>query len=789
MYFRILSKDLKRKKTMNIILLLFIILAATFISSSVNNLIVITSAMDSFLKKAEISDYLVITIQDEQNDKAITDFISKNEYVKDWAKDENLYLVRDNIKMANGKEITMANTAFISSYRIGQQKFFDSNNKEITSINDGEMYIPYKLMESNHLQPGDVLTLHSGDFSMDLTIKGNCKDAFLGSSMMGAVRIIVSDNVYEKIKGGADFNKGIIYSVNASNLKAFEKEFNQMGFNFIVACNNSLVSFSYIMDMMIAGVLMVVSICLILISLVILRFTIVFTLSEEFREIGIMKAIGITAKKIRGLYIIKYLAISIIGTLVGFAFSIPFGTILIEPVSKNIIISSSTKGLIISLLSASMIVAIVILFCYSCTRKVNKFSPIDAIRNGSNGERFNRKGFLNLSRNRLPAVLFMALNDILSGIRKYSVLIITFTIGIILIIGPINSINTLKSDKLVTSFGMVESDVYMVNENNFTEFRENGREYLTDFLTDIEDTLKQNDITALASCEMQFKYKISLKDSCVSSLSSQGTGLSADQYTYTEGQPPEYTNEVAVTRVTAEKIGAEIGDTVKIKTGDTEKDYIVTALFQSMNSLGEGIRFSEKEKLDYSNAIANSAIQLRFTDDPSEKEINKRFDEIKKLYPKYEIENGGEYISNMMGDVAGQLEGVKQIIVVVIIMINLLVAVLMEKTFITKEKGEIGMLKSIGFSNAAIIQWQAIRIGIILLISTVLGALLSNPVEWISTAQIFKMMGASQIEFVIKPLEVYVMYPAIIFVVTMTVSILTALQVRKISAQETNNIE
>ena len=54
MYFRILKKDLKRKRTMNIILLIFIILASTFISSSVNNIISITSATESYFKKQKL---------------------------------------------------------------------------------------------------------------------------------------------------------------------------------------------------------------------------------------------------------------------------------------------------------------------------------------------------------------------------------------------------------------------------------------------------------------------------------------------------------------------------------------------------------------------------------------------------------------------------------------------------------------------------------------------------------------------------------------------------------------
>ncbi len=38
MFFDILKRDLKRKKTMNVIVLLFVILSVMFISSSVTNL-------------------------------------------------------------------------------------------------------------------------------------------------------------------------------------------------------------------------------------------------------------------------------------------------------------------------------------------------------------------------------------------------------------------------------------------------------------------------------------------------------------------------------------------------------------------------------------------------------------------------------------------------------------------------------------------------------------------------------------------------------------------------------
>ena len=69
MLLHILKKDLKRKRTMNVILLLFITMAAAFMASSVNNLITITGAVDRLLGMANTPDYLTIAISDKKKQR------------------------------------------------------------------------------------------------------------------------------------------------------------------------------------------------------------------------------------------------------------------------------------------------------------------------------------------------------------------------------------------------------------------------------------------------------------------------------------------------------------------------------------------------------------------------------------------------------------------------------------------------------------------------------------------------------------------------------------------------
>ena len=789
MYFNILKKDLKRKKTMNIILLIFIAMASMFVSSSANNVVTILNATENYFEKAELKDYFLVTAYEEKNEEKVQDFLQTNPYVEDWDSAELLMSSAESWEKEDGKVLKLKTAPFIMAYDTLEQKFFDSDNQEIKSMKEDEIYLPLKVMEKNELKKGDILYLSNGEKKAEFKVAGIAKDALLGSQMMGATRLLVSDSGYEKVKEVSEL-KGMIYAIHSDQVEKLENDFNQEDIHVQFNGDKSLIKTTYIMDMVIAGLLLVVSICLILISLVILRFTIVFTLNEEFREIGVMKAIGIPQYNIRAIYIVKYLMISLVGAGVGFFGGIPFGMLMIQKVSQNMVMDSTGSTWLLNLLCSLAVVLLVLLFCYSSTGKVKKFSPIDAIREGSNGERFTRKGLLKLEKWHAGPVSFMALNDICTGLRSFAVLLLIFTLGILLIIIPVNTANTLSSDKLVSWFGMQESDLCLLNdEKDNRMIRESGRAGIEESYAEMEETLKQHGISAEIYQEVMFKLRASFKGKSYNSLCIQGNGNTLNEYVYEEGAAPKYENEIAITKMTAEQIGAKIGDTITITMGDEEKEYLITAYFQSMNNMGDGIRFSEKADIDYRMTTGTFTRQLSYLDEPDKEELKERRGEIEKLFPEYKVQTCGKYLSDMMGNIAGMLSSVKQLILIVVMAINVLVSILVSKTFLTRERGEIGMLKAVGFSNTSLICWQVLRIGMILVLSVIIGSLLSNPIAQISSGKVFEMMGATHIEFVVKPFEVYVVYPLLVLAATLVGAVISAQQIRGISAQETNNIE
>ena len=747
MYLRILKKDLKRKRTMNSILLIFVILGVMFTASSVNNMVTVAMALDRYFEIANVPDYWYATSYEEEAGR-----------VEEFARDNGYELCVSEMVQVDPRSINVQGERFEYSSsvvlaQIGDTKVFDGNGQEITRVNDGEIYISAEIFHSvqNDFHIGGKIEITSEGKTKEFTLKGFTKDALFGSSMMGMTRFLVSDNDrhFFESETCTKFYSLLVYTSD----DAFTEKFEALNVKTMMSVDRAGMKMMYIMDMLIAAIVLIVSICLILISMVILQFTISFTVSEEFREIGVMKAIGISNRKIRGLYILKYFAISVVGAILGLTLSFPFGNLLIQSVSNNIIISGQNKTFL-NVICAVGTAAVVAWFCYLCTHKIKKFSPIAAIRNGEMGERYQRKGLLRLGKSHLTPAAFLAVNDVLSSVRRYLSMILIFTLGLLLVIIPVNSINTLQSDKLLPLFNMADCDLVISQELLFSANGTN-EEMIDKKQEEVKETLLSHGIRADVFQEIMFRFYILHGDKKMSSLAFKGKGeVRADEYTYLEGTPPENDGEVAITYLVADKIGAQIGDKVKIDMGGEVREYRVTAINQSMNNFGEGIRFYEGDDVDYNYAAGSFGIQIRYRDNPDGETLRERKKLLKRVFDETDVYEAGEYISYMIGDVAGQLEGVKSLILGIILCINILVAVLMVKSFITKEKGEIAMLKALGFGNACLVAWQSMRIGMVLLISIVIGTLISTPLSKLTIEPIFHMMGAYSIEFDVVPLEV-----------------------------------
>ncbi len=788
MLFRILKNDLKRKKTMNLILFLFIVLATMFVASGINNVITVMNGTDYYLDKAGVGDYIIITMGDNAVG-CLDEMLNTEEVVKSYRLEQIVFGSQNDITTEDGDATESSGTTIYQSLETSAITFFNMENEPITSIEPGHMYVCGGFMEKNGLEVGDrVLFEHSG-VEMTFTLAGTAKDALLGSDFVGITRFILHEEDMQTLLANEEiYNhyRGEICYVETDDVQAMKVAMAGVS-NVPFDDSRSTIKMAYVMDMIVAFIMLILSVCLILVSFVVLKFSITFTIGEEFREIGVMKAIGVSNGKIRSLYIVKYLMMAIVGAVIGFVASIPFGELLLESVSKKMVLGTD-NAVFINLLGSVLVVCVIVLFAYLCTGKIKKSTPVDAIRSGQTGERYKNKTVLRAHKTPTGNALFMAMNDVLSSPKRFLSIVVSFGICTLFVLILVNTTATLKSPNLIHTFG-TESHLYLSMSVDVIDYMGSGtKEGMQEGLEKMAEDLKAEGIPAEFCIEILYKYPVTFEGNEYSLTCQQGINTEMDEYVYTEGVVPQNVNEIAVTPQIAEMIGAEIGDTVTIHYGGEEVECMITAYFQTMNQLGKVIRLHVDAPTDFAYRAGALHYQINFTDNPTEEEIELRKERIKELYDTEEVMNATEYCIDCT-KVAGTMEGVQFLLLGITLVVVVLVTILMERSFIADEKSQIAILKAIGFKDSAIIKWHVYRLGLVALLAVVLAAVISIPMTELCITPIFGMMGATDVNYNIDPLQIFLLYPGIVLVMTVIVTWVTALYTKTITSSDTANIE
>lgn len=788
MLFRILKKDLKRKKTMNIILFLFIVLATMFVSSGINNVVTVMNGTDYYLDKAGVGDYIIITTNDG-NTRSLDDILKAEPLVDEYLVEEVVFGERNNIKGEDGDKLESKNSPIFQSLEDSKLTFFNKENQPLTTVTEGHIYISGKFLEENNLKVGEEIRIEHSGIELSFIIDGKAKDALLGSDFMGNTRFLMNGNDMQKLLDNEtiyNHYRGEICYINTADPGGMSSVISNVpGVMFSGA--RSTIVMCYVMEMIVAFIMLILSICLIIVSFVVLKFSISFTIMEEFREIGVMKGIGLSNGKIRNLYIVKYLMLALIGAGVGFIAGIPFGRLLLKSVSENMVLGNDNM-IFYNVLGAVVVVLVIVLFAYLCTGRVKKLSPIDAIRSGQTGERYKKKAKLSVHKCPMGNAFFMAGNDIVSSPKRFLSIVLSFSICTLFVLILVNTTATMKSPNLIHTFG-TKSDLYISDADEVMKYMHTGtKEGMQEKLDDMAKELTEQGMPSKLCIELQYKYHITVEGKDYALSCQQGVGTKSTDYKYTEGLIPQNKHEIAITPIISEMTGAKIGDTVIIHYGQEDLECVVTAYFQTMNLLGEVVRLHEDAPTDFQYISSAMHYQINFTDSPSEEEIEYRKERIKELYNNDKVMNATEYCMDCVG-VADTMEAVQFMLLGITLAVVILVTILMERSFIADEKSQIAILKAIGFKSSVIMKWHVYRFGLVAVIAVILAAALSIPLTDLCISPIFGMMGTTDINYNIEPLQIFILYPGIILAVTLLVAWITALYTKTIKSSDTANIE
>ena len=181
MYLRILKKDLKRKKAMNVILLVFIILASMFVSSGVNNIISVTTALDDYFEMADAPDYIAMT-RNKSGAVDVDGILNSAASVESFGKEKILYMESANVTFEDeSKTASNLSYIFLQSDEDMSMNYILDDGSILKSVKRGEFYTTAGMAEDIGLEVGDKMTVKLGGISCIFTFAGGVKDAVLGS--------------------------------------------------------------------------------------------------------------------------------------------------------------------------------------------------------------------------------------------------------------------------------------------------------------------------------------------------------------------------------------------------------------------------------------------------------------------------------------------------------------------------------------------------------------------------------------------------------------------------------
>ena len=795
MLWRVLKKDLKRKKTMTLVFLAFMILCSSFLSTSAANIVATRNAVNSFVDVSKVADqfYLVSSYFDEEFDAWLTSC----PYVESYEKSSCILASKEDIVFIGAQlKKSLMRWYLFTTVNCEYSLVFDENDKVVDSVAPGEMAMSVNIAKKLGLKKGDLLDIRIGSEIRGLKLTTLTKDAVSGNENIGFTRIFLSHQDYADLSDNNQ-NKITDWTVMASDLDGLRRDCNSNYIPIGHDCSRDTLLTTFVPEELASSILTVVAGVMILIALVLLQFAIRFSIEEDFREIGMMKAIGIRISDVRWMYLIKYLAISVTGTALGMVLSLPFGDFLLSPLKESMVIpkadfslSQIPIGLDIRFLCALGVIGFTLLFCWRATHSIAKMSPIQAIREGASGERFRPKGTIRLRGSRRKAVLFLAVNDILSELRSFIPVFLALAFGMLIIILPANIVSTLGAGKTIEFCGLPRVDAYSdcLAETGPTPLSEKTYSELKMALRDTERNFFEKGLKIKAGASISISSRI-YKDDPFNGITVTGYKRLGEQpvdiFCFA-GSAPQLTNEIAMTDVLMKKLNVRLGDKVLLDFGQEEKTYIITGQIQAMNDNGHIIIYSSFDEPDLFHVLDPFVVLIDYID---RNNIPKQIEKAQEEFPEYSILTAEEVMRDLFGETIDTLDSLVVALFFVSLSLVCLVVYLICHALLAKDTPAIVFLKSIGFTNGAIRSWQILRTMIVSIVGILAGIGLSFILTPLVTAMTFGATGADRIAPQYDLLWTLIMYPTLILIGVLVTAILASLGIGKISIRNTGRPE
>jgi putative ABC transport system permease protein len=634
----------------------------------------------------------------------------------------------------------------------------DLDNQPITAVAPGTIVPPVYHAEEAGLEVGDTVTITAADgFAIDLEVAGFARDSIMNPAIASSKRLAVAPADLEEIRAHTGTEEHLIsfwLDDPAAGSAAFQKDYLDAGLPQAgqMVDSSTFQLLTMVGDGMVAAVVTFVSLLLLVVGLLCLRFSFLTAVEQDYREIGVLKAIGVAPRDVRRIYLTKYAMLAGAATVLGLVAGLALTPVLTSNITRYMGSTASIWNWLIPVLAAGLILAVLVVFVLVLLRRFRRISAVTALRSGATTQ--PRKARLRLHRSRMPVQVRLGTMDVVGRLPIYLLLFLVFAISTFIMIVPVNSATTATAPDFINYMGIGQVDLRVdmdhVDETSRTAFDR------------IVGELEADPAAATIAPKVTTRHDSVDGDGNTVSLYVENGDHEVLPVRYADGRAPVDDTEIALSLLALNQSGRAVGDTLPVDVGGQVRELDIVGSYQDIT---HGGRTAKSSLSADGEEVTWYVIGIELAPGTDATAAAEAYSD---AFAPARVNAIEQWRTQTLGPIAGQITVASGVAALVAIALTVLMTAMFTRMLLARDAGPIAIQRAIGADDAGLRVQYLTRIVVVLVLAVVVGTVAANTLgerlfnlmfEWMYGGFETVGQGTSRIDFAVQPLLAYVLLP------------------------------
>ncbi len=724
---RMLINDFRKNKLVTLAACVFMAASACFIGLAVLLSGSLLASIDDLMAAAETCDFLQMHAG-AIDEPALKRFAEREDCVEKMQVC-TLLNIENGVVSLNGRSLSDNNQDNGLCVQSAKFDYLLGTDNSLLHAAPGEVYVPVCYKNEYGLAAGQSMEI-GGD---RLTIAGFLRDSQMNSMMASSKRFLVCGEDYERFRELGSEEYLIEFKLKpGADVDAFARAYTEAGLPnngptitaALIRMMNALSDGLMILVIFLAGAVVLI------ISLVCIRCIVLAGMEKDRREAGMLKAIGVSAKDRRRLYILKYLLLSAVGGAVGLAAAAglagPLGAQMRELYGTS---GKAAPRALAALAGVVLAEAILLLSVRRSLKSSERISAVDALR-GAAGTAKRRKGRL------LPISAVMAAS-------------------FLLMLVPLNLSSTISSDRFVTYMGIGNSQIRM-------DVRQSDR--INDITGSLMEKLSADSRVRQFAVMQTKRFRAVLGDGTQADLLVELGNHEVFPLTYGAGEAPDEPGELALSNLNAADLGCGVGDTLTLRMDGAERAFTVCGIYSDITNGGKTAKaYGEAQTVLRENGdpVMWSVIYVTLSDgEPVDSWMDAYREEYGDEDSSVKIVDIAQYMDGVYGQTIERIRRAALVSIAAACLIIFVVVLLFLRLAIWQERSDISLRKALGIGSRTVRREYMRKACGYFAAGTAAGVILGVTVGERLAGALLSRLGATGFRFIVDYKTVLLAIPA-----------------------------